>query len=115
MAQPIMRMYVAASISAFCFSIDWTAMFAGRPSAVVTISRIKPHTDFRGRFESGILNMLVIGLGKQRGANQHHRWGLRGLRANLQAALDEVPDDPGREELRGLLADLPGRGGDRPA
>jgi hypothetical protein len=42
--------------------------------AVVTVSRIKPHTDFRGRFESGILKMLVIGLGKRDGAAQHHRW-----------------------------------------
>jgi hypothetical protein len=48
--------------------------------AVVTVSRIKPHTDFHGRFESGILKMLVIGLGKRDGASQHHRWGLRGVR-----------------------------------
>jgi hypothetical protein len=48
--------------------------------AVVTVSRIKPHTDFRGRYESGILKMLVIGLGKRDGAAQHHRWGVRGLR-----------------------------------
>ncbi len=47
---------------------------------VVTVSRIKPHTDFRGRFESGILKMLVIGLGKQRGADQVHSFGTRGLR-----------------------------------
>jgi hypothetical protein len=48
--------------------------------AVVTVSRVKPHTDFRGRFESGVLKMLVIGLGKRDGAAQHHRWGVRGLR-----------------------------------
>lgn len=48
--------------------------------AVLTISRIKPHTDFRGKFESGILKMLVIGLGKREGASQHHRWGFKGLR-----------------------------------
>jgi hypothetical protein len=51
--------------------------------AVVTVSRIKPHTDFRGRFESGITKMLVIGLGKRDGAAQHHRWGFRGLRDML--------------------------------
>jgi hypothetical protein len=34
------------------------------------------------------------------------RWGLRGLRASLQAALEETPDDPGCEPLRGLLAEL---------
>jgi len=48
--------------------------------AVVTVSRVKAHTDFRGRYESGITKMLVIGLGKRNGAAQHHRWGVRGLR-----------------------------------
>ncbi len=51
--------------------------------AVVTISRIKPHTDFRGKFESGIAKMIVIGLGKREGASQHHRWGFKGLRDML--------------------------------
>ena len=49
----------------------------------VTVSRVKPHTDFRGRYESGIAKMLVIGLGKREGAAQHHRWGFRGLRDML--------------------------------
>jgi hypothetical protein len=39
-------------------------------------------------------------------ASQALRWGLRGLRASLQAALEEVPGDPGCAELRGLLAEL---------
>ena len=47
---------------------------------MVTISRIKAHTDFRSRHESGIVKMLGIGLGKRDGAAQHHRWGVRGLR-----------------------------------
>jgi Lactate racemase N-terminal domain len=61
----------------------WWDRNALAADAVVTLSRVKPHTDFRGRFESGVLKMLVIGLGKQRGANQHHRWGFRGLRDML--------------------------------
>ena len=36
-------------------------------------------------------------------ASQALRWGLRGLRASLQAVLEEVPGDPGCVELRGLL------------
>jgi hypothetical protein len=47
---------------------------------VVTVSRIKPHTDFRGRFESGIVKMLVIGLGKREGPTAVHRMGVRGLK-----------------------------------
>jgi hypothetical protein len=58
----------------------WWDQNALGADAVVTLSRVKPHTDFRGRYESGILKMLVIGLGKRDGAAQHHRWGFRGLR-----------------------------------
>jgi hypothetical protein len=39
-------------------------------------------------------------------AAQALRWGLHGLRASLQAALEEAPDDPGGEALRELLAEL---------
>jgi hypothetical protein len=56
---------------------------AWEADAVVTVSRIKAHTDFRSRYESGIVKMLVIGLGKRDGAAQHHRWGVRGLRDML--------------------------------
>jgi hypothetical protein len=63
--------------------------------AVVTVSRVKPHTDFRGRYESGIAKMLVIGLGKRDGAARHHRWGVRGLRDMLpetaRVILDKTP------------------------
>ncbi|HEY7427537.1 MAG TPA: lactate racemase domain-containing protein [Gemmataceae bacterium] len=61
----------------------WWDKNALEADAVVTVSRVKPHTDFRGRFESGIAKMLVIGLGKRDGAAQHHRWGFRGLRDML--------------------------------
>ena len=42
---------------------------------VVPINRIKPHTDFRGPVESGLLKMIAIGLGKQRGADTFHGEG----------------------------------------
>jgi hypothetical protein len=61
----------------------WWDKNAFEADAVLTLSRVKPHTDFRGRFESGICKMLVIGLGKRDGAAQHHRWGVRGLRDML--------------------------------
>ncbi len=41
----------------------------------VLISRIKPHTDFRGTLESGPSKMAVIGLGKQHGASVMHAGG----------------------------------------
>jgi hypothetical protein len=39
-------------------------------------------------------------------ASQALRWGLHGLRASLQAVLEEVPQDPGGEQLRTLLAEV---------
>src|SRR5262245_27330918 len=57
----------------------WWDKNALEADAAVTLSRVKPHTDFRGRTESGITKMLAIGLGKRDGAVQHHRWGVRGL------------------------------------
>ena len=38
------------------------------------MNRIKPHTDFSGAIESGLLKMMTIGLGKEAGAREAHRW-----------------------------------------
>jgi len=65
---------------------------AWEADAVVTVSRIKPHTDFRGAYESGIVKMLVIGLGKRHGAARHHRWGVRGLRDMIPQSARVVLD-----------------------
>ena len=43
--------------------------------AVIPIGRIKPHTAFRGPVESGLMKMLAIGLGKQKGADYFHARG----------------------------------------
>jgi len=58
----------------------WWDKNAMAADGVVTVSRVKPHTDFRGTFESGIVKMLVIGLGKRHGADQVHSFGPRGLK-----------------------------------
>ncbi len=46
---------------------------------IVLLNRIKPHTSFTGRYESGLVKMLTIGLGKREGAAQVHKLGLPGL------------------------------------
>lgn len=43
---------------------------------VVVVGRVKPHTAFRGEIESGLCKMLVVGLGKQRGAESLHAHGI---------------------------------------
>ena len=52
---------------------------------IVLLNRVKPHTDFHAEFESGILKMMVIGLGKRDGATQVHKLGLRGMKEVLPA------------------------------
>ena len=52
---------------------------------IVLANRVKPHTDFRATHESGVLKMLVIGLGKRDGASQVHKLGVRGLQEVLPA------------------------------
>lgn len=44
--------------------------------AVLLVNRIKLHTDFEGDVESGLCKMAVVGLGKQRGANNMHNAAL---------------------------------------
>ncbi len=58
--------------------------------AVVLIGRVKPHTLFRGPFESGLIKMAVIGAGKQRGAMSIHATGPKDLGHRLGEAWEIV-------------------------
>ncbi|RME68456.1 MAG: DUF2088 domain-containing protein [Verrucomicrobia bacterium] len=60
---------------------DATALAA---DGVIVVNRVKPHTSFRGDHESGLLKMLVIGLGKQKGAELCHRLGFGTMARNLR-------------------------------
>lgn len=53
---------------------------AAAADAIVVVNRVKPHTDFRGTWESGLSKMIGIGLGKRKGADTVHRYGPDGLR-----------------------------------
>ena len=57
---------------------------------VILINRIKPHTDFHGRYESGLMKMALIGLGKQEGALAIHRFGVYGLRELIEPGARRV-------------------------
>ncbi|KUO53347.1 MAG: hypothetical protein APF76_08890 [Desulfitibacter sp. BRH_c19] len=50
---------------------------AYQSDGIIVINRIKPHTDFKGSFESGLMKMLVIGLGKHKGASYIHNMGFK--------------------------------------
>jgi len=53
---------------------------------IIVINRIKPHTAFRGPNESGLVKMITIGLGKQKGAESCHAYGFK-LMHNLIPAM----------------------------
>jgi hypothetical protein len=64
--------------------------------AIIPINRVKPHTDFDGTVESGLSKMLVIGMGKQRGAQIAHKWAVdwsfrRMIPEITKQLLDELP------------------------
>jgi hypothetical protein len=44
--------------------------------AILPVNRVKPHTDYDGAVESGLSKMIVIGMGKQRGAKIAHEWAV---------------------------------------
>ncbi|MCM3762710.1 nickel-dependent lactate racemase [Alkalihalobacillus oceani] len=51
---------------------------------VIVINRIKAHTAFRGRVESGLSKMVTIGLGKRKGASFVHANGALHMARNIE-------------------------------
>ncbi|HVC96957.1 MAG TPA: lactate racemase domain-containing protein, partial [Pirellulales bacterium] len=47
--------------------------YASEADHVLVCGRVKPHTDFVGDVESGLMKMMLIGLGKHNGARVYHR------------------------------------------
>jgi hypothetical protein len=47
---------------------------AWESDGVVLLNRVKPHTDFSGKIESGLLKMIAVGMGKAQGALECHHW-----------------------------------------
>jgi len=49
--------------------------YAAEADGIILVNRIKNHTALRGDYESGLMKMMAIGLGKQYGASLCHRAG----------------------------------------
>ena len=68
---------------------------ASEADGIVVINRVKPHTAFRGPFESGIMKMISIGLGKQKGAEACHQLGFKHMAEHVPAMakiiIDKMP------------------------
>ena len=63
---------------------------AWESDGVLVINRVKPHTDFHGDHESGIVKMLTIGLGKDTQAVAAHGYGVDGLRDSIPRIAGKV-------------------------
>jgi hypothetical protein len=57
--------------------------FAAEVDGIIVVNRIKPHTSFRGKVESGLSKMIVIGVGKQKGAETCHNLGYPQMEQHL--------------------------------
>lgn len=58
---------------------------ASEADGIVVTNRVKPHTAFRGPIESGIMKMISIGLGKQKGAEACHQLGFKHMAEHVPA------------------------------
>jgi len=66
--------------------------YAARADGIIAINRIKEHTAFKGQWESGLLKILAVGLGKARGAAEIHNWGVReAMPAAARVILAQMP------------------------
>jgi len=50
----------------------YLSRIALKADGIFVVGRVKPHTDFKGDIESGLLKMMAIGLGNQKGAEMIH-------------------------------------------
>lgn len=74
-------------------------VYLAKPAAeadwILPINRVKPHTDFEGPVQSGMIKMLGIGFGKQVGCMSLHEYGTENF-ATLLPQIFEVYRDSGR-------------------
>jgi hypothetical protein len=66
---------------------------ASQADWVIVVGRIKPHTKFKAPIESGLMKMMAIGMGKQKGAEHYHK-------AAIQYTFPRIIVDAGREVLK---------------
>ena len=92
---------ILSSMEVVCLGVSaagvpaYADKYASEADATVVINRIKKHTDYTGPLGSGLLKMLVAGLGNHEGASAIHSHGAYGLRELLpdvaQILIEELP------------------------
>lgn len=66
---------------------------ASQANWIIVVNRIKPHTKFKAPIESGLMKMMAIGMGKQKGAEYYHK-------AAIQYTFPKIIVDAGREVIK---------------
>jgi hypothetical protein len=66
---------------------------ASQADWIIVTNRIKPHTKFKAPIESGLMKMMAIGMGKQKGAEYYHK-------AAIQYTFPKIIVDAGREVIK---------------
>jgi hypothetical protein len=77
---------------------------ASEADGVLVVNRVKPHTGFTERVESGLCKMLVIGLGKQAGASRIHQQAIKIEMGRIVLEASRIILESGRLNFIGGLA-----------
>ena len=71
---PIVSSMEVVEIGKSCFGFPvFVDKNAAEADGVIVVNRIKPHTEFEGPIESGLMKMMAIGIGKHKGCIQVHK------------------------------------------
>jgi len=68
-------MEVVSVGTADCGMEAYIDTYAAAADGIIVVNRIKAHPGFSGKYESGLTKMIVIGMGKQKGADTCHQRG----------------------------------------
>ncbi len=75
-------------VDQLAFIADGRPVFLDRAAhqadGIILINRIKCHTGFRGKYESGLMKMMAIGLGKREGAKFYHQTGYGQMHTTIE-------------------------------
>lgn len=59
---------------------------------IIVVNRVKPHTDFLAKNESGVVKMCTVGLGKEKGATAMHGYNLgETIPLSFKVSLEKAP------------------------
>ncbi len=61
-----------------------------KADGTIVVARVKPHTDFKDKIESGLMKMMAIGLGKQKGAEMIHWYQSEGYHRLIPLAAKTI-------------------------